>query len=148
MPSELYLKLKDFYENSKVAQDVTSCLVDGAVAEVHIDGEEGCFMLIREKGKSHLREGKPPKPEMFMKFNKGAIEYMMDLKTDSVEDYVERLGECVFFPTPDRKVEVKICTNLITAARMGYFKMMLKGGKKAVAMVGRLGIKIPGKFLK
>jgi hypothetical protein len=148
MPSELYLKLKDFYENSKVAQEVTSPLVEGAVAEVQVEGDTGTYMLIREKGRSWFREGKPPKPQMYMKFTKGAIEWLMDVKNDDVGEYVERMGTCVLDPTPERRIEVKICTNLLTAARMGYFRMMMKGGTRALKLAGKLGIKIPQKFLK
>ncbi len=151
MSGELAKKVVDFYNTNDLAQMVAGPLKDGAVAEVQFDGDPDSYMMIKEKGVSHFRKGKPEKPEVYMKYNKGAIDYLFAVKgsdKEALEEYVARFSECIMNPTKDRKIEFKLCTNVVTGARMGYFGMMLLGGKKAVALVTKLGIKIPKRYMK
>lgn len=151
MASELFERMKYFYDNSKLAQKVAAPLKEGACAEVQFEGDPGTYMMIKEGGKSVFKEGKPAKPEIYMKFSQGAIDYLLELEQKGVEDveeYVTRFAECILNPTPERKIEFKLCANVLTGARMGYFGMMRLGGKKAIDLVLKMGIKIPKKFLK
>ena len=103
MRNELYLKMREFYEVSPLAQKVAAPLKEGAVAKLQFEGD--------------------------------------------IAEYVSRFGECILNPTPERKIEFKLCANVVTGARMGYFGMMRLGGKKALDPALRLGIKAPKKFL-
>jgi len=105
--------------------------------------------MIKEQGRSHFRPGKPAKPQIYMKFSKEAAEWLMSIGGDSVEDieeYVSRFGTCILAPTPTRWIKFKLCTNVVTGARMGYFGMMKVGGKKALDLTLKLGIKVPKAF--
>ncbi len=151
MASELYLKLKDFYDNSSLALKVTKPLKKGAVAEVQFEGDPESYALLKEKDHSVLKPGKPEKPEIYMKFTAAAVDYLYELhqqKQDDIEEWMTRFSECIINPTKERKIEFRICTNLVTVARMGYFGMMRLGGKRAFSIAMKLGIKVPKKFLK
>ena len=151
MSDELFQKMEKFYNSSDLSQKVTKPLKEGAVAEVQFDGDPEHYMMVKEGGRSVFRKGKPDKPQVYMKFSKGAVEYLLEVKgsdKEAIEEYVARFSECILDPTPDRRVQFKLCANVLTGARMGYFGMMLLGGKKAVNLVKALGIKIPKRFLK
>ena len=133
MSEELYEKMKSYYESSDLPQKVTEPLKEGAVAEVQFEGDPETYMMIKEGGKSVFRKGKPKKPQVYMKFSRAAVEYLMELQDagkEEVEEYVARFGECILNPTKERWVQFKLCTNVVTGARMGYFGMMRKGGKR------------------
>ena len=150
MSEELYERMKKFYNESPLPQKVTKPLKEGAVAEVEFDGDPATYMMIKEGGRSLFKPGKPKKPEVYMKFNRGAVDYLLAVKGDdekAIEEYVSRLGECVLNPTPERWLQFKLCANVLTGARMGYFGMMRMGGRKAFDLALKLGIKIPKKFL-
>lgn len=150
MSDTAFRKMKGYYDTSDVPQQVTSTLKEGAVAEVQFDGDPETYMMIKEKGRSHFRVGKPKKPEIYMKMNEGAVDYLMGVQGDgkkAIQEYASRFSECILVPTSDRRIQFKLCTNVLTAGRKGYFGMMLKGGKTAINLVGSLGIKIPKKFL-
>ena len=151
MAEKLANKVEAFYKSNELAQMVAGPLKEGAVAEVQFEGDADSYMMIKEGGRSHFRKGKPEKPEVYMKYNKGAIDYLFEVKgsdKEALEEYVARFSECILNPTKERKIEFKLCTNVVTGARMGYFSMMLLGGKKAVKLVTQLGIKIPKRYLK
>ena len=150
MSEELYARMKKFYDESPLPQKVTKPLKEGAVAEVEFDGDPATYMMIKEGGRSVFKPGKPKKPEVYMKFSRGAVDYLLAVKGDdekAIEEYVSRLGECVLNPTPERWLQFKLCANVLTGARMGYFGMMRMGGRKAFDLALKLGIKIPKKFL-
>jgi hypothetical protein len=151
MATELFERMNHFYTQSTLAQKVAAPLKEGAVAEVQFEGDPGTYMMIKEGGRSVFKEGKPGKPQIYMKFSKGAIDFLLELQEkgiDDVEEYVTRFATCILEPTPERKIEFKLCANIITGARMGYFGMMRLGGKKALDVVLKMGIKVPAKFLK
>ena len=151
MGTQLFERMKYFYEKSPLAQKVAAPLKEGAVAEVEFDGDPGVYMMIKEGGRSVFKEGKPNKPQIYMKFNQGAVDYLLELEelgTQDVEEYVTRFSDCILNPSPQRKIELKLCANVVTGARMGYFGMMTLGGKKALNLVMKMGIKVPMKFLK
>lgn len=151
MGNELYLRMKQFYDVSPLAQKVAAPLKEGAVAELHFEGDPETYMMIKEGGKSVVRPGKPKRPEIYLKLNAGAVDYLLELAEkgqEDIEEYVSRFGECILNPTPERKIEFKLCANLVTGARMGYFGMMRLGGKRALDLALKLGIKVPKKFLK
>jgi len=150
MATSLFERMRYFYGKSPLAQKVAAPLKEGAVAEVQFEGDPGTYMMIKEGGRSVFKEGKPNKPQLYMKFNEGAVNYLLELEEkglDDVEEYVTRFSECILDPTPARKIELKLCANVVTGARMGYFGMMRLGGKKALNLVMRMGIKVPKKFL-
>lgn len=150
MSEELFEKMKRYYESSDLPQMVTKPLKEGAVAEVQFEGDPGTYMMIKEGGRSHFRKGKPDKPQVYMQFSRGAVEYLMELQDagkDDLEEYVARFGQCILDPTKERWIKFKLCTNVVTGARMGYFGMMRQGGKKAIDLTLKLGIKIPKRFL-
>jgi len=149
MASELFTRMREFYDRSELPQKVTKTLKEGAVAEVEFEGDDETYMMIKEGGRSHMRPGKPQKPQIYMKFSLEAVEWLMALGGDSeedIEEYVSRFGECILNPTPTRWIKFKLCTNVITGARMGYFGMMKAGGKKALDLALKMGLKIPAKF--
>ncbi len=150
MSDVAFKKMKDYYDKSNIPQEVTSSLKEGAVAEVQFEGDSETYMMIKEKGRSHFRVGKPKKPEVYMKFNEGAVDYLMSVEgsgKEAIQQYASRFSECILAPTKERKIQFKLCTNVLTAGRKGYFGMMLKGGKTAISLVSSLGIKIPKRFL-
>ncbi|MFO8058464.1 MAG: hypothetical protein R6V10_14335 [bacterium] len=149
MSSELYHRMKEFYDQSELPQKVTRSLKEGAVAEVEFEGDDKVYMMIKENGRSHFRPGKPDKPEIYMKFSQEAVEWLMEIGGDSEEDiqeYVRRFGECILKPTDTRWIRFKLCTNVVKGARMGYFGMMKAGGKQALDLALSLGIKVPKAF--
>lgn len=150
MSDVAYRKMKDYYDRSDIPQQVTSSLKEGAVAEVQFEGDPETYMMIKEKGRSYFRVGKPNKPEIYMKFNEGAVDYLMGVEgagKPAIQEYAARFSQCILTPTKERKIQFKLCTNVLTAGRKGYFGMMLKGGKTAINLVSTLGIKIPKRFL-
>jgi len=149
MSKTAFIKMKEYYEASDIPQEVTSSLKEGAVAEVQFDGDPATYMMIKEGGRSHFREGKPAKPEIYMKLNDGAVDYLMGVQgngKESIQEYASRFSECILKPTKERRIQFKLCTNVFTAGRKGYFGMMLKGGKTALNLVSNLGIKIPKRY--
>gem|GEM_PF-2031686 len=151
MSEELFKRMEKFYNSSELAQRVTKPLKEGAVAEVQFDDDPESYMMIKEKGRSVFRKGKPKKPQIYLKFTEGAVDYLLEVKGSdkkATEEYVSRFSECILDPTDERRVVFKLCANVLTGARMGYFGMMLQGGRKAIELVSRLGIKIPKRFLK
>ncbi len=150
MSDTAFKKMKEYYDASEIPQEVTSSLKEGAVAEVQFEGDPKTYMMIKEGGRSQFREGKPKKPEVFMKFSEGAVDYLMGVQgtgKEAIQEYASRFSECILNPTKERKVQFKLCTNVLTAGRKGYFGMMLKGGKTALNLVGNLGIKIPKRYM-
>lgn len=151
MGEKIAKRIEKFYNESELAQQIARPLKEGAVAEVQFEGDPESYMMIKEGGRSVFRKGKPKKPEIYMKYTKGAVDYLLDVQgtdKDALEEYITRFSECILSPNPQRKIEFKLCTNVLTGARMGYFNMMLLGGKKAVGLVTRLGVKIPQRYLK
>ncbi len=149
MSDELFRKMSEFYDRSELPQKVTKSLKEGAVAEVEFEGDDQVYQMIKENGRSHFRPGKPVKPQIYMKFSKEAAEWLMSIGGDSeedIEEYVARFGECILSPTETRYIKFKLCTNVVTGARMGYFGMMKAGGKKALDLTLKLGIKVPKAF--
>ena len=129
MSDAAFRKMKEYYDNSDIPQQVTSSLKEGAVAEVQFEGDSETYMMIKEKGRSHFRIGKPDKPEIYMKFNEGAVEYLIGVEGSgkaAIQDYASRFSECILTPTKERRIQFKLCTNVLTAGRKGYFGMMLK----------------------
>ena len=151
MAKSIAEKMDKFYNTSGLAQKIAAPLKEGAVAEVQFEGDPESYMMIKEGGKSHFRKGKPKKPQVYFKFSKEAVEWMLEIKGDdkkAIEEYISRFGTCILDPTPERWVKFKLCTNVVTGARMGYFGMMRLGGKKALDLTVKLGIKIPKRFMK
>jgi len=149
MADDVFLKMREFYETSELPQKVTKSLKEGAVAEVEFEDDDNVYMMIKENGRSHFRPGKPEKPQIYMKFSREAADWLMSIGGDSdddIEEYVSRFGECILDPTDTRWIKFKLCTNVVTGARMGYFGMMKAGGKKALDLTLRLGIKVPKAF--
>lgn len=150
MAEKLADRIQEFYNTSDLAQQVARPLKEGAVAEVQFEGDPESYMMIKEGGRSVFREGKPTSPQIYMKYSKGAVDYLLAVKGSdkkALEEYVSRFSECILNPKDNRRIEFKLCTNVLTGARMGYFGMMLLGGKKAVKLVSKLGIKIPARYL-
>jgi hypothetical protein len=150
MAEKLAKRIEKFYNSSDLAQQIAKPLKEGAVAEVQFEGDPDSYMMIKEGGRSVFRKGKPGTPQVYMKYSKGAVDYLLEVTgTDkkAMEEYVTRFSECILNPTDQRKIEFKLCTNVLTGARMGYFGMMLLGGKKAVKLITKLGIKIPARYL-
>ena len=148
MPNDLYLRMKEFFEVNPVTRKLAGPLKEGAVAELAFDGDATLYAMVKEGGRSVLRPGRPEHPEMVMKFNKGAIDYIFGLESEKVEDYALRLFECAVQPTQKRWVRVKLTTSILDAYRKGYIAMLLLGGPGAVKMAAQLGIKIPAKYVK
>jgi len=150
MAGELYYKIKEFYDASPLAQKIAAPLKDGAVAEVQFEGDPESYMMIKEHGKSVMKEGKPKKPQIYMAFSGEAVDYLLEIQgddKDAIEEYIARFGQCILEPTKTRWVKFKLCTNVVTGARMGYFGMMRLGGKKAFDLTIKLGIKVPKRFI-
>lgn len=148
MASAAYEKLRNFFEVNEITKQVVAPLKEGATAEVVFEDDDTVYTLVKEGGRSVFKEGKPEKPEVFMKFNQGAIDYVCDFQSDNVRDYAERLSECILNPTPERKVEFKLLTSILDAGRKGYFRMVALGGPKALKTLIYLGIRVPERFLK
>lgn len=155
MSDALFERMNGFWETSPIPQEVTKSLKNGAVAEVHFENDDETYMMIKEKGRSLFRKGMPNKPQLYFKYSEAAVDYMMAVEGEgkaAIEEYVARFSECILNPTREKYVEVKLCTNIITMFRMGYFGMMFAGGARAITTVKevakKLGIKIPAKFLK
>ena len=144
-------KIERFYNQNPLAQMVAKPLKEGAVAEVQFEGDPDSYMMIKEGGRSVFRKGKPKSPQIYMKYSAGAVEYLMEIQGEdkqALEEYITRFSECILSPAGGRKIEFKLCTNVLTGARMGYFGMMLLGGRKAIGLVTKLGVKIPRQYLK
>lgn len=148
MAGEYAKKIQDFFETNSITRKVVEPLKEGAVAWVEIEDDPQPYSLIKKGGKSRLLLGKPEKPDVYFKFSKEAIDYLTSLQSDKLEDYVERLSECMLNPTPTRWIKFNLLTTMLDAARKGYVKMVLLGGKKALKTLAAIGIKIPKKFLK
>jgi len=151
MTETIAARIEKFYNQSPLAQMVAKPLKEGAVAEVQFEGDPESYMMIKEGGRSVFRKGKPKSPQIYMKYSRGAVDYLLEIPGEdkaALEEYISRFSECILSPGKDRKIEFKLCTNVLTGARMGYFGMMLLGGRKAVALVTKLGIKIPRQYLK
>jgi len=150
MTNDLFLKMKDFYDTSPLALKLAQPLKEGAVGEIQFEGDPESYTLIKEGGRSVLKIGKPKKPEVFMKYSRSAVEYLFELhqqKNYDIQEWMNRFSECILHPTPERKIEFKVCANLVTVARMGYFGMLKLGGKRAFDLALEFGVKIPKKFL-
>lgn len=153
--STAYEKISKFWGTNSIPQEVTKTLKEGAVAEVQLEGDSETYMMIKENGKSHFRKGKPQKPQIYFKYSEGALDYMLEVKgadQEAIEEYVARFSECILNPTKERYVEFKLCTNVLTLARMGYFGMLFAGGARAVTLAKifskKMGLKIPERFFK
>ena len=151
MAEKIAKRIEKFYNESELAQHVAKPLKEGAVAEVQFEDDPDTYMMIKEGGRSVFRKGKPKNPQIYMKYSKGAVDYLLAVKgTDKkdLQEYITRFSECILNPTAEKKIEFKLCTNVLTGARMGYFNMMLLGGKKAMRLITSLGVKIPQRYLK
>ena len=116
MPDDVFEKMKDFYETSSFAKKLAEPLKEGAVAEIQFEGDPKSYSLVKEGGKSVIKEGKPKKPEVYMKYSQGAADYLYELHEQKVDDlnvWMDRFSECVLRPTKERKIEFKICANLV-----------------------------------
>ncbi len=149
MSEESFQKMKEYYDASDLPQKVTEPLKEGAVAEVQFEDDPETYMMIKEGGRSVFKKGKPRNPQIYMKYSKAAVEYLMELQDageENIEEYVSRFARCILEPTEERWIQFKLCTNVVTGARMGYFGMMRMGGKKALDLTLKLGIKVPKRF--
>jgi hypothetical protein len=147
---ERFQKMKAFFESNEVPQEVTKSLKNGAVAEVEFEDDPNTYVMVKEGDRSVLRKERPEKRQIYLKYYGDAVDYLVSIESsgkEGVQEYAARFSECILDPTPIRRIEFKLCCNVVTASRMGYFGMMLKGGKTAINLVTQLGIKIPKKFL-
>lgn len=148
MMGEYAKKIQEFFEVNEITRKVVEPLKEGAVAWVEIEDDPQPYTLIKKGGRSYIMEGKPEKPEVYFKFSKEAIDYLLSTNSDRIEDYVERLSECMLNPTSRRWIKFNLLTTMLDAARKGYVRMVLLGGKKALKTLAALGIKIPKKLFK
>jgi hypothetical protein len=150
MADERFQKMKAFFESNEVPQEVTKSLKKGAVAEVQFEDDPNTYIMIKEGNRSVFRKETPEERQIYLKYYGDAVDYLVSIESSGkqgVQEYAARFSECILEPTPERRIEFKLCCNVVTAARMGYFGMMLKGGRTAIDLVTKLGIKIPKKFL-
>lgn len=146
--SETYKKLKKFFEEDPITRQVVAPLKEGATAKLEIEGDPQVYTLVKKGGGAHIIPGEPKKYEVYFKFTDKAVDYILDVETGKLEDYVDRLTECMLTKDKEKKVEFKLTTTLMDALRKGYLGMIKLGGAKATKMLAALGIKIPERFLR
>ncbi|MEW5947612.1 MAG: hypothetical protein AB1742_15595 [bacterium] len=148
MGTEGYERMKRFYEESEIGHQIAAPLVEGATAIVEFDGDPETYTLVKVKGRSVLKPGRPQKADIYFRFSAGAINYLFEPPTADAADYVNRLCDCLLETDPGKKVEFKLLQSLVTGWRKGYIAMMKLGGPRAISTVAKVGIRIPAKFLK
>ncbi|MFH1537487.1 MAG: hypothetical protein ABIH66_00915 [bacterium] len=148
MGKEGYERMKRFYEESEVGHQMAAPLKQKAVAYVEFQGDDQIYELIKIENRSVLRPKESERAEIFFKFSRGSIDYLFEPPSENVEDYINRLCDCMLEKDPSKKVEMQLLTSIVDGWRKGYIAMMKLGGTRAIATVARIGIRIPGKFIK
>lgn len=148
MGKEGYERMKRFYEESEIGHQMAAPLKQNAVAFVEFDGDDQIYDLIKIDDRSVLRPKECERADIYFKFSSGSIDYLFDPPTESAEDYINRLCDCLLEKDPSKKVELKLLTSIIDGWRKGYIAMMKLGGPRGISTVAKIGIRIPGKFLR
>ena len=146
MASKEYDIMKEFYETSEIGHQFAKPLKEGATAIVEFEDDPETYTLVKHRGRSVLKPGKPKKAEIYFWFSKAAVDYLFNPPSTDPQEYVNKLLECLL--SKEKPVKMKLLTSIVTGWRMGYVAMMKLGGRKAIATIAKLGIKIPARFLK
>ncbi len=146
MASREYEMMKQFYETSDIGHQFAKPLKEGATAIIEFEGDPEAYTMVKHRGRSVLKPGKPKKAEIYFWFSKAAVDYLFNPPAEDPQEYVNRLLECLL--SKDRPVKMKLLTSIVTGWRMGYIGMMKLGGPRAISTIAKLGIKIPTRFLR
>lgn len=146
MASKEFDLMKEFYEKSEIGHYVAKPLKEGATAIVEFEGDPDTYAMIKHKGKTVLKVGKPEKAEIYFWFSKAAMQYLFYPESKDTKEYVNRLLDCMI--SKDKPVKMKLLASIVTGWRKGYISMMKIGGTRAISTIAQLGVKIPARFLK
>ncbi len=146
MASREYELMKQFYETSEIGHQFAKPLKEGATAIIEFEGDPETYTMVKHKGRSVLKPGKPKKAEIYFWFSKAAVDYLFNPPTTDPQEYVNRLLDCLL--DKEKPVKMKLLTSIVNGWRMGYVAMLKLGGPRAIATIAKLGIKIPARFLK
>ncbi len=120
MSDEQFRKMSAFFESNDIPQEVTKSLRKGAVAEVEFEGDPNTYVMVKEGGRSVFRRETPEKRQVYMKYYGDAVDYLTSIEASGkqgVQEYAVRFSECILDPIPGRRIEFKLCCNVVTAAR-------------------------------
>ncbi len=122
-------KLKDFFDNREVAHKATKPLGKKAIGEVIFLEEPGKSYTFKKSGKfATLFEESIKKPDFTMKLSIGAVEDLVNFKSENVGDFGIRFFKLLKANEKGKEVEVKINIGFFRIVTKGYLKVLLLGG--------------------
>jgi len=124
----LYEIMRRFYAENLAAVKAASSLADGASSRVEFEGDNQVYTLIRESGKSILKQGTPESPELYFRFTHAAVHYITDSPPEEIGTIAKRLIDCLKSTDPSLKVDFKVIAPLGVFHQKGYFKILKLAG--------------------
>lgn len=140
-PEWMFETMRRFYAESPACLKAAKPIKEGASSLVMFEGDDRPYALVREKGVSVLRPGRPEDPDMFFRFTAGAVEALASLRTRSVGEYATRIFDLILSEDPRCRVDYRLFSDFATLFRRGYVGILLLGGPAVLAYGARHGVK-------
>ncbi len=135
-------KLKNFFDEREVAHKATKPLGKNAVGEV--------IIIINEEPKSYafkksgdfatLFDEKAIEPDFTMKLEEGAVDEMINLKSESVGDFGVHFFKVFKAKEEGKIIKLKLNIGFFKIISKGYLKVLLLGGPIVLSALTKLGI--------
>ncbi|MBN2694434.1 hypothetical protein JXR93_07205 [bacterium] len=141
--SDLFIKLKDFFENRDVAKKATNPLSKKAEGEVvfSIDKTKSySFRRVDGESYSSIFENSPKEPDFTITLSEGALNELISLKSESVGDFGVLFFKLLKNKESGKEVSLKIHIGFIKMISKGYLKVLLLGGPVVMSALTKLGV--------
>ena len=126
---ESYKKLKDFFENREVAHKATKPLGKKAIGEVIFKEDESKSYTFKKYGKfGGIFDEIPKKPDFTMKLDSGAVEKLIEFKSENVGDFGIKFFQIMKAKKENENIEVKLNIGFFKIITKGYLKVLILGG--------------------
>jgi hypothetical protein len=141
--SELYLKLKDFFENRDVAKKATNPLskkAEGGVIFLNDKSKSYSFKRVEGENYSSIFENSPKEPDFTISLSEGALNELISLKSESVGDFGVLFFKLFKNREEGKEIYLKIHIGFIKMISKGYLKVLLLGGPVVMSALTKLGV--------
>lgn len=141
-------KFQDFITKHPVFIKAGSYLRDGSNSLVRFENDDQCYEWIKENGENICRPGVPQNPDLSFNFSKGSLDYLTNIRTSDVSDFITRFCECILNDDESKRIDFKVNANVFHLSRLGYMNLLLKGGPKTATLAAQHGIKSIGDLIR
>lgn len=142
MSQQDYEILRGFLEDRDVSIRAAKPLKDGTVLLMQIVDDPESYYIMREKKKTYLKQGQPPKdPQISFIISPGAIKRLNDFQTDSIGEFGVEFFKIMVSDDPELTLEARLNTGFLGLTRIGVFGILASGGPSVMAFLARKGLR-------